>query len=251
MRINFDFLDLEVFLALFETRSFHRAAEQLAMSQASVTRRIQKIEQSLGTQLFVRSTRAVRPTLAAKRFSLRAEEVLQDMRETMHAMRDETAAFEHQRAQTLTIAALPTVIAVVVAPAVARLREDQSAARVRIIDAAANEVAEAVATGEADLGIGSIPMLEPTTEFAPLLDDLIGLAMPKGHELAASPRIPWSAIRSEQLILPARGTGNRLLIDEGLASGGGSLRWSMEVGRTATAIELVAAGLGVAPLPKL
>ena len=57
MRINFDFLDLQAFLAVAELGSFQRAAEQLAVSQSAVTRRIQKLESGLGIVLFERSTR--------------------------------------------------------------------------------------------------------------------------------------------------------------------------------------------------
>ncbi|KUF11085.1 LysR family transcriptional regulator [Pseudoponticoccus marisrubri] len=251
MRINFDFHDLEAFLAVFETRSFHRAAGQLALSQTSVTRRVRKLEEALGTRLFDRTTREVRPTLAAKRLKLRAEAILQDTQETMRAMRDESAAFAHQRAQTVTVAAIPTVIGALVAPAVEQLRAEGHAPRLRLIDLAANEVAETVAEGEADFGIGSIPMLEPVTEFTPLLDDPIGLALPSGHPLLARETLRWSDLRGLPLILPARGTGNRLLIDEALARGQSPLRWSCEVGRTTTALELVARGIGLAPLPRI
>ena len=250
MRINFDFTDLEVFLAVHKARSFHRAAEQLALSQTSVTRRVQKLEESLGTRLFDRTTREVRPTLAAKRLKLRAESILEDTEETMLAMRDESAAFAYQRAQNVTIAAIPTVIAALVAPALRQLREAGHKPRVQILDMSANEVAEAVANADADWGIGSVPMLEPTTEFTPLMDDALGLAMPPDHPLAKRGAVLWAALTEVPLILPARGTGNRLMMDEALARKQRPLRWDMEVGRTTSALALVARGLGLAPVPK-
>ena len=86
MRIKFDFLDLEAFLAVKETSSFHAASERLNLSQSSVTRRVQKLEEALGTEVFERTTRDVRPTLAAKRLQVRAEAILQDAQETTLAM---------------------------------------------------------------------------------------------------------------------------------------------------------------------
>ncbi|WP_029064993.1 LysR family transcriptional regulator, partial [Labrenzia sp. DG1229] len=82
MRINFDFNDLEAFLAVMETGSFHLAAERLNLSQSAITRRVQKLEDVLGSSLFERTTRAVRPTLAAKRLQARAEVMLEGARET-------------------------------------------------------------------------------------------------------------------------------------------------------------------------
>lgn len=251
MRINFDFGDLEVFLAVHKARSFHRAAEQLALSQTSVTRRIQKLEEALGTRLFDRTTREVRPTLAAKRLQQRAESILEDTEDTVLALRDESAAHAYQRTQNVTVAAIPTVITALLAPALRQLRSGGQNPRLQLLDMSANGVAEAVASGEADWGIGSVPMLEPLTEFTPLFDDAIGLAMPPDHPLATRAAVPWSALTEVPLILPARGTGNRLMMDEALAREQRPLRWDVEVGRTTTALALVARGLGLAPVPKL
>ena len=249
MRINFDFTDLEVFLAVKDAGSFHRAAEKLDMSQPSVTRRIAKLEEALDSLLFERTTRAVRPTLAAKRLETRAEAILNDAHEAARAMRDETMAFAHQRAQTVTLATLPTVVPHLVAPALAVFRRALPQARVRLLDLAANEVAEAVAGGDADIGLCSVPMLEPVTEFEPLFSDSIVLAMHADHRLADQETVGWDSLGHESLILPARGTGNRLLIDEAMARMQVPIRWTFEVGRSATAIQLVAGGLGLAPLP--
>lgn len=251
MRINFDFLDLEAFLAVKETASFHAASQRLNLSQSSVTRRVQKLEQALGSTLFDRTTRDVRPTLAAKRLQIRAEAILQDAREATQAMRDESVAFASQRAQTVTIATVPTVVTGLVAPAIRTFRADGNRARIRLLDMAANEVAEAVSQGEADFGLCSIPMVEPMTEFTHLFDEPIVLAMPRGHPLADRKRLRWSDLQGDALILPARGTGNRLMIDEALARSGTPVRWSYEVGRTSTALNLVVQRMGIAPLPRM
>lgn len=249
MRINFDFQDLEAFLAVKDAASFHRAGARLGMSQSSVTRRVRRLEAALGAPLFERTTRSVRPTLAGKRLQLRAEAMLQDARETARAMRDDAATETRRRARTVTLATIPTVVRTLVAPALAAVRAADPSLRARVLDLAANEVAEAVAQGEAELGICSIPMLEPATDFAPLFDEPMVLAAPPEHPLAARPGATWADLEGEALILPARGTGNRLLIDEALARTLGAPTWSVEVGRSATALDMVAAGVGLAPLP--
>ncbi|WP_299928654.1 LysR family transcriptional regulator [uncultured Pelagimonas sp.] len=250
MRINFDFNDLEAFLAVKDTGSFHVAAERLNLSQSAVTRRVQKLEAALGSVLFERTTRAVKPTLAAKRLQARAEAILADAQETATAMRDESVAFAHQRGAVVTVATIPTVVARLVSPAIRALRSGGHSARIRLLDGSANEVAEAVAAGDADFGICSIPMLEPTTEFEPLFDDQIILAVPIGHDLAVRDTVGWGNWGDTPLILPARGTGNRLLIDEAMARARLALNWTYEVGRSTTALELVADGTGVALVPR-
>lgn len=249
MRINFDFTDLEAFLAILDTGSFHLASERLGLSQSAITRRIKKLEAALGTQLFQRTTRAVKPTLAAKLLKTRAETILNDTRETARAMRDESASFQHQMARFLTVATVPTVVSTLLAPALRALCKVEPNIRVRILDCAANEVAEAVAQGDADIGLCSVPALEPATTFEVLAEDPIVLALPLGHLLASKETVTWPDLSEEQLILPSRDTGNRMLIDDALARAGLPLTWKIEVGRTATAVECVSAGLGIAPLP--
>lgn len=250
MSINYDFGDLEAFLAVKDCGSFHAAATRLNLSQSAITRRIQKLEEALDSQLFVRTTRAVKPTLAAKRLEARAEAMLQDAQETTQAMRDESVAFGHQRNAIVTIASIPTVLERVLLPALSSFRAQKYLTRVRLLDLAANEVAEAVAQGDADFGLSSIPALEPTTEFEPLFDEQIVVALPKGHPLSKRDKLRWIDLQETPMILPARGTGNRLLIDEALAKERQSLAWSYEVQRTSTAIALTKQGLGVALVPE-
>ncbi|WP_074202183.1 LysR substrate-binding domain-containing protein [Octadecabacter temperatus] len=52
------------------------------------------------------------------------------------------------------------------------------------------------------------------------------------------------------MILPVRDTGNRLLIDEAMASARMPLVWTYEVGRSTTALDLVADGFRAALLPQ-
>lgn len=250
MRINYDFSDLEAFLAVRDTGSFHAAAERLNLSQSAVTRRVQKLEQALDSVLFERTTRAVKPTLAAKRLHPRAEAIVNDAAETARAMRDESVAFVHQRNALVTIATVSTVISRLLTPAIHTFRDSPFSARIRLLEASANEVAETVAEGEADFGLCSIPMLEPSTLFEPLYDDQIVLALPLSHVLARKTSVSFEELKGTPLILPARGTGNRLLIDEAMERARLRMVWAHEVTRSSTALELVASNIGAALLPR-
>lgn len=250
MHINYDFGDLEAFLAVFDTGSFHLAAQQLSLSQSAITRRIQKLEGELDTELFERTTRAVKPTLAAKRLQPRAEAILHDTQEMTLAIIDESVSMAFQRNALITMAVVPSVISHVMPGAIQQFRDAGFAARIRLLEYAANEVAEAVSQGDADFGLCSIPALEPSTQFEHLFDDPIGIAVLSSDVLAKKSELHWAELEAVDLILPARGTGNRLLIDEAAAKLRVRLQWVFEVKRSTTALELVACGCGIALLPR-
>jgi DNA-binding transcriptional LysR family regulator len=250
MRINFELSDLEAFLAVADLRSFQRAAEQLNVSQPALTRRIQKLETSLAVTLFDRTTRSVKLTLAGKSLRGRAQAMLDDALETMLALQDETARFEHQRNAIVTIAVVPSATHRILPKAIRMFREAGNTARIRIHDRLANDVAEAVANGDADFGVCSIPSMEPNLDFELLANDRFVLTMRRDHPLAAADRVRWKDIADEKVVLPMKTTGNRMLIDEALARSRQTAPWAYEVRRTTTALGLVEAGIGVAVLPE-
>ena len=251
MRISFDFTDLEAFLVLFETGSFVVAARHLGMSQSALTRRIRKMEEGLGALLFQRTTRQVRPTLAAKRLRARSQMLVEEARVTMREFHDRTASHAFQAKAIVTVAAVPSAIPRLAIPAVGIVEARLAGVRIRILDMLANEVAEAVADGRADFGLSSLPVLEDHSFFEPLVEDRVVLTLPPSHPLAGEEAVRWDAMAGQRVILPMQGSGNRALIDRALAPHNLSLLWTYEVPRSTTALELVRAGLGIAPLPLL
>ena len=249
MRINFDFADLEAFLAVAETLSFHRAASQLAISQSAVTRRIQKLESALGVELFERTTRSLRPTLAARDFEARARAMLSDATEAMHALGDSTLRYQYQRNEVVNFATIPTLTNDLLPRVLSRFKAEANQVRVNILDFFAGDVNEAVATGEADFGIGFIGIQEPGLEFDFFLDDKFVAAMHRDHRLAGQRQLRWSELADQSLIVPQKGGGNRLLIDTTLARSKQFLNWSYQARYSTTILELVRMDIGVAILP--
>ena len=111
-------------------------------------------------------------------------------------------------------------------------------------------MSEAVASGEAEFGICSMPALDPGLSFERLIEDQRVLVLPAGHARAGAEAVTWDRLAREDLILSARNTGNRVLIDDAIARAGDALRWTYETERSTTALALVAGGAGVAVLPR-
>ncbi len=249
MRINFDFTDLEAFLAVFESHSFQAAAIQLAVSQSAVTRRIQKLETALDVNLFERTTRRLKPTFAAKEFYPRAQAIMDDAGEALRALGDSTVRYQYQRNAIVTIATIPTLTHDLIPRVLRRFTAAKHSARINILDQFAPEVSESVGQGEADFGIGFLGMQEPGLEFEFLFEDRFVLALRTDHPLAAKAGIDWEELSPYPLIVPQRGGGNRMLIDNALAKSQKQLEWAYQVRYSSTMLELVRTGIGIAILP--
>ena len=63
---------LETFLDLAESRSFHRTAERLSITQSTVSARVQALETALGARLFNRSRAGTDLTIEGQRFEQHA-----------------------------------------------------------------------------------------------------------------------------------------------------------------------------------
>ncbi|ABE30078.1 bacterial regulatory helix-turn-helix, lysR family protein [Paraburkholderia xenovorans LB400] len=80
-RVDAPINEIAVFVAVAQTGSFTRAAEEIGSSKSNVGKAVQRLEARLGSQLFQRTTRAVRLTEDGETYLLAAQEALESLRE--------------------------------------------------------------------------------------------------------------------------------------------------------------------------
>ncbi|MGE8501245.1 DNA-binding transcriptional LysR family regulator [Ectopseudomonas oleovorans] len=242
-----EFLDLAAFVRVAESHSFLEAAQSLHLSQPALSRRLQKLEETLGAKLLERTTRRSWLTDVGKDYLPRARRMLEDYESSVQGVRELKT---HQKG-TVTIACIPTA-AFYFLPSVIRVfNEAYPGIRIRILDVSANEGLERVISGDADFGINMISAQHPEISFTPLLRDPFVLAMRSDHPLAALPVVEWQDLQSVRLITVSRDSGNRMLLDSALSGHGIRLNGFYEVQHLSTSLGLVECGLGVAILPRL
>ena len=243
--MNFEFLDLRAFIAVADLGSFHRAAKSLNLSQPALSRRIQKLEESLGAALLERSTRHVALTMVGRDFIPKVRRFLDEFETSVLGIRDLGA----RSGGLVSIASVPTAVFYFLPRTIGRFSAAYPRIRIRILDVSANEGLEAVARGEADFGINFIGASHPEIDFAPLAEDRFVLACRHDHPLAERSQVTWRELAAHRVITVGRTSGNRALIDNALAQRGQRLNWSYEVTHLSGSLGLVEAGLGVAVLP--
>ncbi len=247
MALNFDLHDLAAFRAVAELQNFRRAAEAVHISQPAFSRRIDKLEQALGVPLLTRTTRRVTLTAVGRDFARKVAAWLDELDATLLSVRGVSAS----RLAEVTVACVPSTVYYFLSQSIRRYRERFPRVRVRIFDAGANEVLAAVARGEADFGLNFIGSAEPDIEFRPLLKERFVAACRRDHPLAKKRSTTWRELAAHDFISVGKSSGNRLLIDQALASVPGAPQGLYETQHVTTMLGLVEAGLGVAAVPSL
>lgn len=247
MSINCEILDLRAFQAVVDLESFHRAADALHISQPALTRRIQKLEQSIGAPLLDRTTRHVAATAIGQELLPLVRRMLEEFDGSLFALKDGGS----KRQGLITMACVPTAAFYFLPTVIKRFGNDYPHIRLRIRDLTANEGLQAVARGEVEFGINLMGNSDPDLSFEPLIDDPFVLAMRKDHPLADHEHIHWHQLDGYPLVVVDRSSGNRALLDGALAKHNLRLNWFYEVTHLNTSLGLVEAGLGISVLPRL
>lgn len=120
---------LELFARIAQAGSFARAARELGLTRAAVSRRVAAIESAVGLALFARSTRSLGLTEAGRRLQARARVVLEATEGARLALRSE----RDQLGGTLRISAPPVFGIHVLAPLLARFQALHPALRYELL----------------------------------------------------------------------------------------------------------------------
>lgn len=120
---------LELFARIAQAGSFARAARELGLTRAAVSRKVAAIEAAVGLALFARSTRSLSLTEAGRRLQAKARAVLEAAEGARLALRSE----RDQLSGTLRISTAPVFGNHVLAPLLARFQSLHPALRYELL----------------------------------------------------------------------------------------------------------------------
>ena len=245
--MNFDISDLRAFLAVADLGSFTAASEALHLSQSALSRRVDKLEEALGVDLFTRTTRKVELTTVGRAFVHRARNVLNELESALLGIRDVAERLSGE----VTLACVPSAVGYFLPSVFDEYHARYPRIRIRVLDEASSDVLLAVTRGEADFGVTYIGTQEADIEFLPLIEEAFVLACPAKHPLAKRKSVAWKDLAAVNYIALAQGSGNRFLIDQALARSPSRPRWFCEVNHVPALVSLVTAGLGLGVVPRM
>lgn len=218
-----DYRYLEAFLSTAKRLSFTKAAGDLGVTQAAISRQIRLLEESLDLQLFIRSPQKVALTPAGER------------------LYRETAKFAHwigenlkEGTPTLRIASLQGIVESWLLPV---LERHFKAASVNFLvrTGTQEEIDRAIESGSVDLGINRHGIESDALTSFKLFQEKIVVVSRKPVDLERLHEEPWVTFDPASHLIPFCGKKSRRMI---------------QVESNNAALALVARGVGITMLPR-
>jgi DNA-binding transcriptional LysR family regulator len=246
---------LHVLCEVVTRGSFSAAAEALSYTQSAISQSIARLEAETGTTLVVRDRRGVRPTAAGATLVAHANTIFAQVQ----AAESDLAAVMGLRAGRLRVASFPSGGAALMPLAVARFRRAHPDVALTLTEGEPEEIAPRLRSGEIDLGLlFEFPGAHPRGQrpgvglrSVQLLEDPMHVAMPADHPLAAAQDLTLADLRREQWVQTSASSPCARHVVRSCLEAGFEPDVAFESDDFATVQGLVAAGVGVALIPRL
>jgi DNA-binding transcriptional LysR family regulator len=231
--------------------SLSAAASELAYTQSAVSQQIAALEAEAGIALLERHPRGVTLTAAGQALVAHAEAVLASL-EAADAALAEIAGLRGGR---LRMATFPTAGATLMPLAIATFRSSYPAIELTLAEGEPEEVVPRLRSGELDLALlfefGDERLLPDEMTRLELLEDPLFLALPREHRLASLRRVRLENLTREAWVQTSRASQCARHVVRSCHAAGFEPNVSFETDDYQTAQGLVAAGVGVALIPRL
>ncbi|MEU7648170.1 transcriptional regulator CynR [Streptomyces huasconensis] len=189
---------LRYLLAVAEHGSFTRAAEELHISQPTLSQQIKQLERSLGVQLLDRTGRTVRLTDAGVVYTDHARRALRDLAAAERAVHD----VQDLSRGHLRLGVTPTFTAYLIGPLLAELHTRHPGVSLSLVETTQDRIEAALLADDLDLGIAfagpHLPGIGATALFTETLTLVTGARQPGAD---SAPPLPVRELADRQLAL--------------------------------------------------
>ena len=242
---------LRVLREVLAQGSFSEAANALNYTQSAVSQAIATLETEAGVPLIERDRRGVRPTTAGERLAEHAGRILTQL----DAAEAELGAIAGIAGGELRLASFPTAGATLMPLAIAAFRSAHPEVTLSLVEGEPEELIPRLRDGEFDLGLifefEGTGELGPGLRSAPLFEDPMKLALPKGHRLARKEQVALADLSDDAWVQTSEASACARHVVRVCRAAGFEPRVSFESDDYLTVQGLVAAGVGVALIPQL
>jgi DNA-binding transcriptional LysR family regulator len=239
---------LWLFMAVAEEQNFGRAAKRLGMSQPPLSEQIQTLEAALKVKLFDRSRRGAHLTAAGAAILPAVRKFVEQMQQLELAVREAAAG----QTGVLTIGAINSAMVDLLPPVLERLRARHPDVTVAVREIDSVEAVPMLRSGDIDLAFARLggPGHEGIATVS-LVEERLGVALPKVHSLAGKPRVRLASLADEDFVMFYRQVSPDYFdgLTAACKAAGFSPRILHEVRSVASQVAFVGCGQGIALVP--
>lgn len=246
MTPQFDFRDLELFVAVAEVGSIAKAAERAHTVASAVSKRLSELELQFGTALLVRGAKGVELTSAGHALLIKARALLYQADQLAHELKQHASGARGQVRIFANISAIVEFLPV----ELASFLKQHPDIHVHLEEHVSSDIAQAVADNRADLGIVSeLPTIDGLIA-TPFRDDELVVIMQPDDTLATQSQLGLQHIIDRPFVGLHAESSLRHLLSRAAAELGKDIQLRIQVTSFDAVCAMVAAGLGVSIVPR-
>ena len=205
-----DIRQLRYLREVAQAGSFSRAAQLLRITQPALGLQMRKLEQELGTPLFQRHARGVRPTEAGDMLTRLASDLIAGLDEARQNVQD----LAGQPRGSVPIGVTASVGLVAVPELVRACRKLSPHLTIDVVESSSKAILDAVDAGDFLLGISGVHRKTGNLVFEPLYTGDFCFVGPASSPLARNAPISFAQVVANPLILPTKNHRIRQLVDD-------------------------------------
>ncbi len=243
--LQIDFRHLETFCRVASLKSFSKAAEDLFLTQPTVSGHILSLEQSLSLRLFDRASREVRLTKAGEVFLKYASKILSSRKELLNALSEFSQGIRGE----LSLGASTIPGEYILPGLVGDFKKEHPHFILSLKIADTKEIVQDVLQDDVEFGMIGAKLDHPSLHFERYEEDEIIVVASSDHPLARKKRVDVEDLLKEPWIIREEGSGTQMAVEKALRKQGISLKQFnvvTKMGSTSSVKEGVKAGLGLA-----
>ncbi|WP_340390610.1 LysR family transcriptional regulator [Paenibacillus sp. FSL E2-0151] len=237
-----ELLQLKYFLTVARCEHVTEAAGKLHVTQSSLSKTIQRLEDDLGVPLFDRIGRKLRLNDFGRTFLQRTEKALFELEQGKREIADLSNPDQGTLQLAVTTAStLPGILR--------EFRKNKPDIQFHVQMVSLENMSRLLHRGEVDFCLSSPPIQGDDIECQILYDDPIVVAIPMGHRYAYRSSIKLSELKDEWFVGVKQGYGVRDMVDSVCQSAGFLPKYVYEGDEPARLTALVEAEIGLAFIP--
>ncbi|WP_372169841.1 LysR family transcriptional regulator [Xanthomonas axonopodis] len=188
---------LRCFMAVAEELHFARAAEKLHIEQSPLSRAIKELEEDLGVQLFVRTTRSTRLTRAGRMFLEHVPRVFAALQQARDSVKAAANGFHSQLRVAVSDGITPTCFSALLA----LCRREEPEIEIRLSEVPLSQQIKGLQDDLYDVGFAQSDEVGDGLTAEPVWTDPLMVAVPARHPLLAYKHLPLDEVLRYPLVL--------------------------------------------------